>query len=269
MDRLGRALLHADRVVLSASPERRSNWTRALKGSGIDVEVLAPELESLGALELRSYGATPTLVVSVKPLGIANSIKKRALDLAITIPALLVLVVPMLLIGFAIRLESRGPALFRQPRVGEGNRIFSIYKFRSMRNEHADEKASTLVSRNDVRVTRIGKFIRKMSIDELPQLLNVLKGDMSLVGPRPHALGAKAGDTLYWDVDVRYWERHGTKPGLTGLAQVRGFRGETRTGTDLTDRVGADLEYLQGWTLRRDVLIILRTIRVLMHTNAF
>ncbi|MFC7537239.1 sugar transferase [Sphingomonas sp. GCM10030256] len=269
MDRLGKALLHADRVVLAASPDRRGGWTRALKGIGIDVEVLAPELSGLGPVALRSYGSTPTLVVGLKPLGMTNRAKKRALDLAVTAPALLFLALPLLLIALAIRLESRGPALFRQPRVGEGNRIFSILKFRSMRVEGTDSAGVRSASREDDRVTRIGRLIRRTSIDELPQLLNVLKGDMSLVGPRPHALASKAEEALFWEVDNRYWERHGIKPGITGLAQIRGFRGATECRSDLINRVQADLEYLQGWSLRRDLMILIRTLRVITHPNAF
>ncbi|WP_255356303.1 sugar transferase [Erythrobacter sp. YT30] len=109
----------------------------------------------------------------------------------------------------------------------------------------------------------------KNSIDELPQLLNVLKGDMSLVGPRPHALGSTASDQLYWKADRQYLLRHSLKPGLTGLAQIRGFRGTTEHTKDLTDRLGADLEYISTWSLARDVEILVRTLGVLRHHNAY
>ena len=124
-------------------------------------------------------------------------------------------------------------------------------------------------SRDDDRVTRVGRLIRRTSIDELPQLINVLKGEMAIVGPRPHALGSQAGDKLFWEVDGRYWERHALKPGLTGLAQVRGLRGATDREEDLSARLEADLEYLDGWSLWRDLRIVFSTIRVLSHDRAF
>ena len=110
---------------------------------------------------------------------------------------------------------------------------------------------------------------RKSSIDELPQLFNVLKGDMSLVGPRPHAIGSLAGNKLFWEIDERYWHRHSLRPGLTGLAQIRGFRGATDLEPDLTGRLQADLEYLAGWTIWRDIAILFATVRVLFHDRAF
>ena len=123
--------------------------------------------------------------------------------------------------------------------------------------------------RGDQRVTRVGNFIRRTSLDELPQLFNVLRGEMSIVGPRPHALGSQAGDKLFWEVDDRYWERHALKPGLTGLAQIRGFRGATDREEDLAGRLESDLEYRDGWSLQRDIGIIFGTIRVLVHDRAF
>ncbi|NCU10859.1 MAG: sugar transferase, partial [Sphingomonadaceae bacterium] len=124
-------------------------------------------------------------------------------------------------------------------------------------------------SREDNRITRIGRLIRRTSIDELPQIFNVLKGDMSIVGPRPHALGSQAGQKLFWEVDDRYWTRHALKPGLTGLAQVRGFRGATDREADLANRLDSDLEYLGSWSLWHDMRIVLETLRVLVHARAF
>lgn len=269
MDRLGRALRFADRVILAARPDRRAIWTNALRGSGVDIEVLAPEIDSLGPLALRSYGNNATLLVGSKPLGMLNSAKKRALDLALAGPALLLLAIPMALIAIAIRLDSPGPVFFRQPRVGQGNRIFEILKFRTMSSETSDSGGTRSATLDDDRVTRVGRFLRSTSLDELPQLLNVLGGNMSLVGPRPHALASRAEEALFWEIDGRYWERHGIKPGITGLAQVRGFRGATATRADLTNRVRCDLEYVVGWSLRRDAMILLRTLRVLVHANAY
>jgi lipopolysaccharide/colanic/teichoic acid biosynthesis glycosyltransferase len=168
-----------------------------------------------------------------------------------------------------VKLTSPGPILFRQPRIGKDGRPFSIYKFRSMRIEASDHKAATLTRRDDDRVTRVGAFLRKTSIDELPQLFNVLNGDMSVVGPRPHAAAAKAGDSLYWEVDARYWERHCIKPGMTGLAQVRGHRGATDHHQDLIDRLQSDLEYVSDWSIWRDLRIIVATLGVLVHHKAY
>jgi lipopolysaccharide/colanic/teichoic acid biosynthesis glycosyltransferase len=159
--------------------------------------------------------------------------------------------------------------LFRQPRIGRDARAFQIYKFRSMRTDRADHRAETLTRRDDDRVTSVGRFLRKTSIDELPQLFNVLRGDMSIVGPRPHAAAAKAGESLYWEVDDRYWERHCIKPGMTGLAQVRGHRGATDHHQDLIDRLQSDLEYVTAWSILRDIRIIVMTLGVLVHHKAY
>ena len=168
-----------------------------------------------------------------------------------------------------ILLEDGAPVLFVQRRVGRGNRFFAIYKFRSMRNERSDADGRTSASRDDDRITRVGRFIRATSIDELPQLFNVLAGDMSLVGPRPHAIGSQAGEKLFWEVDQRYWLRHALKPGITGLAQVRGWRGATECETDLKGRLQADLEYLRGWSLWRDIRILVATVKVVVHERAY
>jgi lipopolysaccharide/colanic/teichoic acid biosynthesis glycosyltransferase len=175
----------------------------------------------------------------------------------------------MILVAIAIKLDSPGPMFFRQDRVGRGNRIFKILKFRSMRTERADGAGARSASLDDDRITKVGRIIRRTSIDELPQLLNVLLGDMSLVGPRPHALGSLAGNRLFWEVDRQYWHRHALKPGITGLAQVRGFRGATVRDIDLRNRLEADLEYLNGWTLWRDIAILVGTVQVLVHKNAY
>lgn len=195
--------------------------------------------------------------------------KKRFLDLGITVP-LLILIAPMLmLVAILIKLDSPGPMLFRQERVGRGNRWFKVLKFRSMRVDGNDSRGDQSTARDDDRVTRVGRFIRATSIDELPQLINVLLGDMSLVGPRPHALGSLAGEQLFWQIDERYWHRHQLKPGITGLAQVRGLRGATTHAIDLTERLHADMEYINNWDLWRDIAILFNTFRVMIHRNAY
>jgi lipopolysaccharide/colanic/teichoic acid biosynthesis glycosyltransferase len=132
-----------------------------------------------------------------------------------------------------------------------------------------DTYGNVSTRRNDPRVTRVGGFLRRTSIDELPQLFNVLLGSMSIVGPRPHALGSLAGEQLFWHIDERYWHRHVLKPGITGLAQVKGLRGATHTREDLTSRLQADLQYISGWSLWRDISIVARTVRVLVHPQAY
>lgn len=269
LDRLGTVLQDYDRVTIVCAPEHKAEWARALKGVNILGEIVMPEIAELGPLTARQWGGVTTLVVSWGPLNRANRVKKRALDLAVTIPALFVLAPLLLLVAVAIKLDTPGPVFFRQERMGRGNRIFRILKFRSMRVETTDASGSRSASRDDDRITRVGKFIRATSIDELPQLINVLSGEMSLVGPRPHALGSTAGDELFWRVDRQYWHRHALKPGITGLAQIRGFRGATNTKRDILNRLEADLEYQHGWSLLRDVAILVRTAQVLVHRNAY
>lgn len=269
LDRLGRVIHETDRVIVACQPERRAQWALALKGAGVNVEVLTPELDAIGTISTTRYHDIATTPIAIGPLNAVDRLIKRLFDLAITLPAVIFLSPMMILVAILIRLDSPGSVLFVQPRIGQGNRMFRMFKFRSMRNDLLDHNASKLTTRNDARVTRIGNLIRKTSIDELPQLLNVLRGDMSIVGPRPHATGALAGDALYWEVTSQYWSRHAVKPGLTGLAQVRGFRGNTETGDDLINRLNADLTYLESWSIWRDISIVFQTFRVLVHRNAF
>ena len=269
LDRIGRLLKHADRVVVACTPEARICWAMALKGANISGELVAAEIDELGAIGTSRYAGQSTMVVAAGSLGLRDRILKRLLDVSLAGTALLLLGPLMFLVAVAIKFETPGPIFFVQQRLGRGNRLFNMYKFRSMRSDRADGAGNQSTRRDDDRITRIGRLIRSTSVDELPQILNVLSGDMSLVGPRPHALGSTAGDELFWEVDSRYWHRHASKPGLTGLAQVRGFRGATHCRSDLTNRLQADLEYLSGWTIWRDVSIIFATFRVLVHKNAF
>ncbi|MCA1196360.1 exopolysaccharide biosynthesis polyprenyl glycosylphosphotransferase [Sphingomonas sp. R647] len=268
-DRLATMLKHADRVVVGCPPERRALWSHLLKGLGIKAEIMAPELEQTSPMGIGSCGGRPTLVVANGALSKFDSITKRGFDVTVSGFALLFLLPAFLTIALAIRLETRGPVFFVQTRIGQGNRQFRMLKFRSMRVEQLDHSGTRSTGRDDDRITRVGRFIRATSLDELPQLLNVLLGDMSIVGPRPHALASRAADKLFWEIDGRYWHRHATKPGLTGLAQIRGYRGATEHASDLTNRLQADLEYLRDWSLFRDLWIVLQTFRVLVHKNAF
>lgn len=269
LDRLGRYMDGMDRVLVACPPHRREAWSLVFKSANVSGEILDAEVHMLDVLGSRrgdDYGA---LVVSVQPLSMSQRATKRAFDVAVAGAAILALAPLLAVVALLIRLGDGGPVLFVQNRTGRNNRFFPIYKFRSMRVEGADAAGSRSASRDDDRITPIGRLIRRTSIDELPQLFNVLRGHMSIVGPRPHAIGSLAGEQLFWDVDRRYWLRHAVKPGLTGLAQMRGLRGATQTESDLTRRLKADLEYLDGWTIWRDIAIIVGTLRVLIHARAF
>jgi putative colanic acid biosynthesis UDP-glucose lipid carrier transferase len=191
----------------------------------------------------------------------ARSCAKRTLDLVVAWAALTLLAPLLLLVAIAIKLESRGPVLFRQRRSGLRGKPFSILKFRSM---GVLEDASDLqqATRHDSRITRVGAVIRALSIDELPQLLNIVKGDMSLVGPRPHALGH---DEVWARSVPGYASRFRARPGLTGYAQVQGLRGEVRELEQIAARVEADNHYVENWSLRFDLSIMLRTIPLLFN----
>jgi len=271
LDRLGKLLCNQDQVVVSTPRERREHWAFLLKSAGVQGELVSEPAHALGAVGVHRYEDQDrtTLVVSTGPLGLRARITKRAFDIVMAIGGLIALSPIFAVVALLIKIEDRGPVFFVQRRLGRGNQFFDMYKFRSMREEKLDQDGSRSTSRDDDRITRIGAFIRKTSIDELPQLLNVLQGDMAIVGPRPHALGSQANNKYFWEVDTSYWRRHCLKPGLTGLAQVRGHRGATEREKDLTDRLHSDLEYIAGWSLRRDVEIVLKTVSVLSHDNAY
>lgn len=269
LHRIGAALATVDRVVVSCPPERRLAWAIILKSSNIEGELVDQSVSELGAHGARITAGRGLLRVSVGPLGLRARVLKRMFDIALAGTAAILLAPLLLLVTLAILIEDGSPVLFVQRRVGRGNRFFNMYKFRSMRQALSDGDGKVSASREDNRITRIGRLIRRTSIDELPQIFNVLKGDMSIVGPRPHALGSQAGQKLFWEVDDRYWTRHALKPGLTGLAQVRGFRGATDREADLANRLDSDLEYLGSWSLWHDMRIVLETLRVLVHARAF
>ena len=269
LDRIGLVLRNIDRVIVSCPSDRRLDWAMMLKGANVDGEVLDDEVAQLGAQGARSVGNHGLLLVSAGPLGLHQRALKRLFDVAFAGSAILALLPLLITVALAIKLQDNGPVLFVQRRMGRGNRFFNMYKFRSMTTALCDKDGNVSASKDDQRITPVGRFIRSTSIDELPQLFNVLLGDMSLVGPRPHATGSLAGEKLFWEVDRRYWQRHCLKPGLSGLAQVRGYRGATDRESDLVNRLQSDLEYLEGWTIGRDIKILLLTLRVLVHDRAF
>ena len=270
LDLVCRTFRHADRVLLAfADPEERFAWASFMRLTGINAEMLEPQLMKIVPSGLGRWAGMPTLVISRGPLSLPERIAKRLFDLA-GVAFLAPAVVPLVaILALLVKLDSPGPCLFAQDRVGRRNGFYRCYKLRTMRAETTDETGSRSASRGDDRVTNIGKFLRKTSLDELPQLWNVFRGDMSLVGPRPHPMGATAEGLLFWNAVEGYWTRHAVKPGLTGLAQVRGFRGATLHRRDIEERVAADLEYINSWSIWLDVKILLTTPFIMVHRNAF
>ena len=222
----------------------------------------------------RSYsyiGNVPVIDVFDRPIADWDVVMKWLFDKVIG-SALLLASLPILaVVAIAIKLDSRGPVFFKQKRYGFNNDLIEVYKFRSMYVEAADATASKLVTKDDPRVTRVGRFIRKASLDELPQLFNVVfKGNLSLVGPRPHAVNAKAEARLYTEAVDGYFARHRVKPGITGWAQINGWRGETDTQEKIQKRVEHDLYYIENWSVLFDLDIVIRTpFALLKSENAY
>jgi Undecaprenyl-phosphate glucose phosphotransferase len=225
-------------------------------------------------LRPRSYsyiGSVPVLDVFDKPIADWDLVLKWLFDKIVGV-VLLLLAFPILVAAaIAVRLDSPGPILFRQKRYGFNNELIEVLKFRSMYVDQSDATASRLVTKGDPRVTRVGRFLRKTSIDELPQLFNVvLWGNLSLVGPRPHALHAKAENRLYDQVVDGYFARHKVKPGITGWAQINGWRGETDTQDKIQQRVEHDLYYIENWSVFLDLYIVVATpFALLKSENAY
>ncbi len=261
------ALSHQERldaIVIALPYERRHELPEIclrLRRVLADVYV-APHLLDDAELLLPQTRLGPHLfaVAQRRPLNEWQRIQKAAFDRFIGL-VLFVGLSPVLLgLALAIKLDSPGPVIFRQTRLGLNNQPFTVFKFRSMRTEHADLLADRQTSRGDPRVTRIGGWLRRLSLDELPQLINVLRGEMSLVGPRPHAPNTRAGGKLLGDALAEYVIRHQIKPGITGWAQVNGARGELTTLDQLRDRVRLDLDYMRRWSLLFDVRVLVLTL---------
>ncbi len=259
----------ADEVLLALpwnADERLLQITHFLSVLPADIR-LSPEFVGADFLHRRTsfqYGV-PMLSLMDKPVSGWSALVKQTMDFSLASLFLLLSAPLMGLIAIAIRLDSPGPVLFRQPRYGFNNRLIHVYKFRTMYSERTDVEAEELTRPGDPRVTRVGAILRRFSLDELPQLFNVLRGEMSVVGPRPHAVRAKAGDKLYEDVVDQYAVRHKVRPGITGWAQVNGWRGNTATEADLLGRVEHDLFYIENWSVTLDLLIILRTLLVVLR----
>ncbi|NPU27317.1 exopolysaccharide biosynthesis polyprenyl glycosylphosphotransferase [Bradyrhizobium denitrificans] len=216
----------------------------------------------------RSYsylGAVPTLDVFEAPITDWDLVMKWLFDRLVGALILLLALPVMALVALAIKLDSPGPVLFRQKRFGFNNERIDVFKFRSLYHHQADPTASKVVTKNDPRVTRVGRFIRKTSLDELPQLFNVVfKGNLSLVGPRPHAVQGKLQNRLFDEAVDGYFARHRVKPGITGWAQINGWRGEIDKEEKIQKRVEFDLYYIENWSVLLDLYILLKTPLALM-----
>lgn len=216
----------------------------------------------------RTVNASPSAQGAQPLVPIADAGLKAAVDLVLAALGLFALAPLFIVIAIAIRIDSPGGVFFRQKRTGLNNEPFRIYKFRTMRPHECADGTVAQATRDDARITRIGRFLRRTSLDELPQLLNVLRGEMSLVGPRPHAL---EHDRLYSREIPNYVYRFGVRPGLTGLAQISGSRGETPTVADMERRISLDLQYIQSRTLALDLKIIVMTLylEIRRKSNAY
>ena len=262
-----------DEVVIaipSHASYRILELVRRFHPFAVSLRVLAPEgYENLQVLDSRRFGEIGTFRVMGKPLDEVAALVKRIEDMVIAVFCLLVVLPLMVVIALSIKFDSRGPVLFRQKRLGANNLPFDLLKFRSMYVEQTDPLGRQLTRAGDPRITRVGRFLRVTSLDELPQLINVLRGEMSLVGPRPHALAANAAGISYACAVSEYPIRHRVKPGMTGWAQVNGWRGETTTIEQIRRRVEYDLYYVENWSLTFDLLILGRTVlAVLSRANA-
>lgn len=254
-----------------AAEDRLTNVVRRI--SILPADIKMPARATALRFSPRTYshvGSVAMIDLYDKPITGWGTIAKWLFDKAVGVIALVVLAPIMALVAVAIKLDSKGPVLFRQKRYGFNNELIEVYKFRSMYTDRCDAGAIQLVTKGDPRVTRVGRFIRKSSLDELPQLFNVLFGDLSLVGPRPHAVQAKAGAQLYDEVVDGYFARHKVKPGITGWAQINGWRGETDTEEKILKRVEHDLYYIENWSVFFDLFILLKTpISLFQSENAY
>lgn len=244
---------------------------RRLSRLAVDVTLL-PDLAGINAPALRvdRIGSHPVVDVNRVPLSSIDALLKRTEDLVVLVVALPLFALLTVFVAIAIKLNSPGPVFFRQWRAGFHDQRFRMWKFRTMYHHMQDDGSARQTGRTDNRVTRVGRILRKTSLDELPQLLNVLMGDMSIVGPRPHALSMTTTGQPLHEVAVDYPSRHRVKPGITGWAQISGCRGEVDTAEKLHRRVNLDCYYIEHWSLGFDLWIILRTIgNVLFSRDAY
>lgn len=253
-----------DRIVVAlphSAEKRLLEILRKLHKMPVEIS-LAPDMVgfNLPAKDHAEFAGLPLLDVYGKPLSFGQSLVKSVFDRVAAGLGVVLLSPVLLAVAALIRLDSKGPVLFRQNRYGFGDRVIQVYKFRTMRAETADADGEKQTAANDPRITRIGGFLRRWSLDELPQLFNVLRGELSLVGPRPHAVSMRVKQRRNEDIVPDYALRHHVKPGITGWAQVNGYHGPVETEGHLHQRVAHDLDYINHWSLWFDIRIILRTL---------
>jgi polysaccharide biosynthesis protein PslA len=257
-----------DEVVIALplrAEERIGQLVTKFRPLPIDLRISIDPIADIFPLRtIGSIGGAKTIEVFNRPFKHVSGLLKTMEDKCLGLLLLVVLSPAMALIALAIRLDSRGPLLFVQERFGFNNKIFHVYKFRTMRPDEGDPSGVRHTVPNDSRVTRVGRILRWLSLDELPQLLNVMRGEMSIVGPRPHVVAMRAGDKLYYEAVGDYFARHRVKPGITGWAQVHGLRGEIGDLLQARERVAYDLEYIDNWSIWLDLKILLMTVWVLI-----
>jgi exopolysaccharide biosynthesis polyprenyl glycosylphosphotransferase len=263
-----------DQVLISGAqftPQRLEQIVEGLSEVCVDVSLIPDKaIELAPNYRVNLLGTVPVLTLWQRPFRDINQIVKRAEDIVFSGIALALLSPVLLIAGLLVRFTSPGPVLFVQPRVGFNNEPFKVFKFRTMYTDKTDIGARQTTTRDDPRVTPVGRVLRRFSIDELPQLLNVLQGSMSLVGPRPHGTEMMVGDRFYHEAVRGYAGRHRVKPGITGYAQVKGLRGEVRTIERAKRRIELDKHYVDNWSFWLDMWILFATARaVLFDSDAY
>jgi Undecaprenyl-phosphate glucose phosphotransferase len=256
-----------DEVIVALPLDAQHRLTalfHKIKGVACDLHLSAEPIAQSFQIRGMSYvGNVPMLAIADRPLKHWHYVTKWIEDKALAGIFLVFLAPVFAIAALAVKIDSRGPAFFVQRRFGFNNNVIRVIKFRTMHVQRCDESGAQRTIRSDPRVTRVGRILRWLSLDELPQLVNVLRGDMSLVGPRPHAIAMKVGDRLYCEAVELYLHRHRVKPGITGLAQVNGLRGEVDTLDKARARVAQDLYYIEHWSLWLDLKILFKTGGVL------
>ena len=263
-----------DQVLISGAnftPKRLEQIVDGLSEVCVDVSLIPPQAIELSPnYRVNLLGTVPVLTLWQRPLRDMNQIVKRIEDLVLSTIGLILLSPVLFVTALLIRLTSPGPILFVQPRVGFNNETINVFKFRTMHTDMSDTGARKTTTRDDPRVTPVGRFLRRFSIDELPQLVNVFQGSMSLVGPRPHGTEMMVGDRFYHEAVRGYAGRHRVKPGITGYAQVKGLRGEVRTIERAKRRIELDKHYVDNWSFWLDLWIMVATVRaVLFDRDAY
>jgi len=262
---------HVISTIYIVTPLKSSKALENIYMSTLDKHVSIHWIPDIFSLRLvnhsvREISGIPVITLSETPLIGMRMLQKAIEDKVLSILILIVISPILLLVAIAVKLDSPGPIFFRQNRAGWSGKSFKIWKFRSMYVHQEEAGKLKQAEKNDSRITRVGAFIRKTSLDELPQIFNVLAGDMSLVGPRPHAL---QHDEEYSRRIFDYYARHHIKPGITGLAQVRGLRGETKDLSQMIHRIESDIEYINNWSVWLDITIIFRTVFAFTGEQAF